>query len=446
MKAKSSMIVHKTMSNLIYGVTERPRKLSEWIGYIAQYFFCVLPATMLISRICGTSIAAGLVSAGLGTLTFLAITKMRCAMVTSNSGATVSAIVGTMALSKTVEAGMTGVVVGGSIMMLIYMIAAILVRKFGTNWLNKLMPPVVSGSTIIVIGASLTLFIPAYAQVNGQFSYWGVAVCLCTMAVAALVGHYAKGIWKTLPFLAAIIVGDVLAIVITLCGLAPLVDFAAMVPHSVLSLPELAFLHLDFVNFEWSTLPQILLMFGLVALSAMTEHVADVTTAGKIAEQNYLQDPGLHRTLLGDGVSSFVGSLTGTQMTTTYSEYTGTMAVSRVASAWVTLGTAVTLIVFAFITPFTNFLASLPNCIIAGISILAYGAIANTGVRTLIDAKVNFTKNRNLFIFAAMFSAGISGLAIPITENFAISGIVFAMIVGIVLNLILRERKGDSKE
>lgn len=440
------MIVHKTMSNLIYGVTERPRKLSEWIGYIAQYFFCVLPATMLISRICGTSIAAGLVSAGLGTLTFLAITKMRCAMVTSNSGATVSAIVGTMALSKTVEAGMTGVVVGGSIMMLIYMIAAILVRKFGTNWLNKLMPPVVSGSTIIVIGASLTLFIPAYAQVNGQFSYWGVAVCLCTMAVAALVGHYAKGIWKTLPFLAAIIVGDVLAIVITLCGLAPLVDFAAMVPHSVLSLPELAFLHLDFVNFEWSTLPQILLMFGLVALSAMTEHVADVTTAGKIAEQNYLQDPGLHRTLLGDGVSSFVGSLTGTQMTTTYSEYTGTMAVSRVASAWVTLGTAVTLIVFAFITPFTNFLASLPNCIIAGISILAYGAIANTGVRTLIDAKVNFTKNRNLFIFAAMFSAGISGLAIPITENFAISGIVFAMIVGIVLNLILRERKGDSKE
>lgn len=439
------MIVLKNMGNLIYGVTEKPRKLTEWIGYIAQYFFCVLPATMLISRICGTSIAAGLVSAGLGTLTFLAITRMRCAMVTSNSGATVSAIVGTMALSKTVDTGMTGVVIGGAIMMVIYAIAAVLVKKFGTNWLNKLMPPVVSGSTIIVIGASLTLFIPAYAQVNGEFSYWGILVCLCTMLIAALVGHYTKGIWKTLPFLAAIIAGDILAIVITLCGFAPLVDFQAMIPHSVFSVPDLAFLHLDFVNFDWATLPQILLMFGLVALSAMTEHVADVTTAGKIAEQNYMQDPGLHRTLLGDGVSSFVGSLTGTQMTTTYSEYTGTMAVSRVASSWVTLGTAVTLIVFAFITPFTNFLASLPNCIIAGISILAYGAIANTGARTLIDAKVDFTKNRNLFIFAAMFSAGVSGLAIPITDNFAISGIVFAMIVGIILNLILVDRKEAGK-
>ena len=214
-----------------------------------------------------------------------------------------------------------------------------------------------------------------------------------------------------------------------------------MIPRSVFSVPDFAFMHLNFATFDWSTVPQILLMFGLVSLSAMTEHVADVTTAGKIAEQDYLKNPGLHRTLLGDGVSSFLGSITGTQMTTTYSEYTGTMAVSRVASSWVTFGTALTLIAFAFVTPFTNFLASLPNCIIAGVSILAYGAIANTGVRTLIDSKVDFSKNRNLFIFAAMFSAGISGLALPVTANFAISGIVLAMIVGIVLNLILVERK-----
>ena len=432
--------------NMIYRVSDKPKRIGEWIGYIAQYFFCVLPATMLISRICGTSIAAGLVSAGIGTLTFLLITRLRCAMVTSNSGATVSAIVGTMALGKTVDAGMTGVVLGGLTMMIIYAIASLLVKKFGTNWLNKLMPPVVSGTTIIVIGASLTLFIPAYAQVNGEFSYWGIGVCFITMLVAALVGHYMKGIWKTLPFLVAIVVGDLLAILVTAFGLAPLVDFQAMIPQSVVSLPDFAFLHLNFTEFDWSTFPQIILMFGLVSLSAMTEHVADVTTASKIAEEDYLKNPGLHRTLLGDGVSSFVGSLTGTQMTTTYSEYTGTMAVSRVASAWVTLGTAITLIVFAFITPFTNFLASLPNCIIAGISILAYGAIANTGARTLIDSKVDFTKNRNLFIFAAMFSAGISGLAIPITDNFAVSGIVLAMIVGIVLNLILREKKVTTPE
>ena len=430
--------------HLIYGVSEKPKKIGEWIGYIAQYFFCVLPATMLISRICGTSIAAGLMSAGIGTLVFLLVTRMRCAMVTSNSGATVSAIVGTMALGGTVERGMTGVVIGGAIMLIIYAVAALLVRKFGTNWLNKLMPPVVSGTTIIVIGASLTLFIPTYAQVGGEFSYWGILVCFITMIVAALVGHYAKGIWKTLPFLVAILVGDAVALGITALGWAPLVDFQAMIPQSILSVPDFAFLHLDFVNFDWTTLPQILLMFGLVSLSAMTEHVADVTTAGKVAEEDYVKNPGLHRTLLGDGLSSFVGSLTGTQMTTTYSEYTGTMAVSRVASSWVTFGTALALIGFAFITPFTNFLASLPNCIIAGVSILAYGAIANTGARTLIDSRVDFSKNRNLFIFAAMFSAGISGLALPVTDNFAVSGIVLAMLVGILLNLILVEKKENA--
>lgn len=429
-----------TDKGLIYGINDKPKKIGEWIGFIAQYFFCVLPATMLISKLCGTSIAAGLVSAGLGTLVFLLITKLRCAMVTSNSGATVSAIVGTMALSKTVDEGFTGVILGGLIMAIIYTIAALLVKKFGTGWLNKLMPPVVSGTTIIVIGASLTLFIPAYAMVNNEFSYWGILVCAVTLLVAACVGHYAKGIWKTLPFLVAILVGDVFAIILTLIGAAPLVDFAAMKPEAILAVPDFAFLHIDFVNFDWSTLPQILLMFGLVSLSAMTEHIADVTTAGKVAGEDYTTNPGLHRTLLGDGISSFVGSLTGAQMTTTYSEYTGTMAVSRVASAWVTFGTAITLIVFGFIAPFTNFLAALPNCIIAGISILAYGAIANTGVRTLIDSKVDFSRNKNLFVFGAMFSAGISGLAIPITGDFAISGIVLAMIVGIVLNLILRDK------
>lgn len=429
------------MSNMLYSVREKPRRIGEWIGFIAQYFFCVLPATMLISRLCGTSIAAGLVSAGLGTLVFLAITRLRCAMVTSNSGATVSAIVGVFALSKTVDAGFTGVILGGAVMAIIYAIAALFVKKFGVGWLNRLMPPVVSGPTIIVIGAALALFVPAYAQVNGAFSYAGVIVAFVVMLVAAVVGHYAKGIWKTLPFLIGIIVGDLLAIAITAFGWAPLVDFSAMVPNAVFAVPDFAFLHIDFAGFDWSTLPQIILMFGLVSLSAMTEHVADVTTAGKVAEQDYTKDPGLHRTLLGDGLSSFAGALTGAQCTTTYSEYTGTMAVSRVASVWVTLGTALTLIAFGFFVPFTAFLGALPNCVIAGISLLAYGAIANTGVRTLMDAKVDFTSNRNLFIFAGMFTAGISGLAIPITSDFAISGIVLAMLTGIILNLVLREKK-----
>ena len=429
------------MTDLIYNVNEKPKRLREWFGYTIQYIFAVLPATILIAQICGTSISAGLVSAGLGTLVFLLITKMRVAMVTSNSGATVSAIVGAMALSKAVDKDFTGVVLGGAVMMIIYAIAALFVKRFGTNWLNKLMPPVVSGTTIIVIGASLTLFIPGYAAVNGGTSYLGLGLCFFTMICAAVIAHYARGIWKTLPFLGALIIGDIVAIILSACGVEGLMNLSALVPDSVVSLPDFAFLHLDFAAFDWSNLPGILLMFGLVSLAAMTEHVADVKTASEIAESDYINNPGLHRTLLGDGVSSFVGTLTGAQCTTTYSEYTGTMAVSRVASSWVTLATALSLIGLAFITPFTNFLATLPNCVFAGVAICAYGMIANTGVKTLINSHVDFTLNKNIFIFAGMFSAGISGLFIPVNSDFSISGIVLAMIVGIVLNLVLRDRK-----
>lgn len=427
------------MNKLIYQVNESPKKIREWIGYVAQYVFAVLPATILISTICGTSIAAGLISAGLGTLVFLCITGFKAPMITSNSGATVSAIVGAFALGKSVEQQFTGVVLGGVIMALIYAIAALLIKRYGVNWLFKIMPPVVSGTTILVIGGTLSFFIPTYAQVNGEYSLVGILVCFFTMIVAAVFGHYMKGIWKTLPFLAALIIGDILSIILTLSGVAPLVDFQQFKINSIFAIPDLAFLHLNFATFDWSTLPHILLMFGTVSLAAMTEHIADVSTVSEVAQVNLLQSPGLHRTLLGDGVSSLVGSLTGAQMTTTYSEYTGTMAISRVASVKITLATALTLIGLGFLTPFNQFFVALPNCVFAGVAICAYGMIANTGLKTLINANIDFSDNRNVFIFACMISCGISGLTFS-TGAFSINGIVLAMLVGIILNLILREK------
>lgn len=399
-----------------------------------------MPATILISSICNTSIAAGLISAGIGTLVFLCVTGFKAPMVTSNSGATVSAIVGTIALGRTVDQQFTGVIIGGAIMALIYAIAALFVKRFGVKWLFKLMPPIISGTTIIVIGAVLSFFVPSYAQVNGEYSLLGIGICFFTMIIAALVAHYAKGIWKTLPFLAALLIGDLLCIGLTLTGIAPLVDFTQFRFTSIISVPELAFFHINFSNFDWSTLPQIILMYGLVSLAAMTEHIADVTTAGQVAETNLIENPGLHRTLLGDGLSSFAGALTGAQMTTTYSEYTGTMAVSKVASVKVTLATALTLIGLGFLTPFNQFLAALPNCVFAGVAICAYGMIANTGLKTILNSNIQFNDNKNIFIFACMMSCGISGLAIN-TGNFAIDGIVLAMIVGIILNLILKGEK-----
>lgn len=431
------------MNDLIYNISDKPKTIKEWMGYVAQYVFAVLPATILISSICGTSIAAGLISAGIGTLVFLLITNFKAPMVTSNSGATVSAIVGAFALGHTVEQQFTGVVLGGCVMACIYGIAALFIKKYGVKWLFKIMPPIISGTTILVIGATLSFFIPSYAQVNGEYSLLGLGICAFTMIIAAVIAHYAKGIWKTLPFLGALLIGDLLCIILTLTHVAPLVNFQMLQVKSLFSIPDLAFLHLNFKTYDWSTFPQILLMFGLVSLAAMTEHIADVTTASKVAHSDLLTNPGLHKTLLGDGLSSLAGSLTGAQMTTTYSEYTGTMAVSRVASVAVTLATAITLCLLGILTPFNQFLAALPNCVFAGVAICAYGMIANTGLKTLIGANIDWSDNRNIFIFACMVSCGISGLVIQ-AGQFAIEGVVLAMIVGIILNAILRPQKHRS--
>lgn len=426
-------------NNLIYSTSQSPRTLKEWIAYTTQFVFAVLPATILISSICGTSIAAGLVSAGLGTLVFLLITGFKVPVCTSNSGATVSAVIGALLLTNSVEKNFTAVILGGLIMMAIYTVAGLVVRKSGTQWLTNLLPPVVSGTVVLIIGVTLMSFIPSYAQVNGAYSLLGVFIGLAAAFVCALFGTYGKGIVKTLPFLFTIIIGYVVCIVLTLIGVAPLVDFAKLNFTSVLSVPDFAFLHINFADLTMSNVLQTALMFATVSMAAMTEHIADITTAGQVAGENFVGKY-LHRTLIGDGVSSFVGALTGAQMTTTYSEYTSTMAVSRVASVKVTFATAITLICLGFITPFNQLLAALPNAVFAGISMAAYGMIALVGVRALTNANVDFNKSRNTFIFAIMMSCGCSGIAIS-AGVFNLTGVALSIIVGVILNIVLKDKE-----
>ena len=428
------------MSNLIYSINQKPATAREWIMYTIQFTFAVLTATVLIATICGTNIAAGMVAAGISTLIFLCITKFKAPVVISNSGATVSAVLGAIALSKSVETNLLGVVLGGATIMIIYSIAASLIKKFGISWLTKLIPPIISGTTIMVIGATLAGFIPTYAQVNGSYSLVGGAVAIFTMLVIVLCMHYGKGMIKTLPFLIGLLAGYVLSIILTLLNVAPLVNLAALDFNRIFAMPDFAFLHLNFATFDWSTLPQIILLFGLVSLAAMTEHIGDMMTASAAAEVNLLENPGLHRTLLGDGVGSFVGTLIGAQPNTTYSEYTSTVVVSKVASVYVTFTTACALILLGIFGPFNQFITSLPNCVFAGVSMVAYGMIAMAGLRTIIDNKIDFSNNKNIAIFATMLACGVSGFTIT-SGSFNLSGIALAMVVGIILNLILKDSK-----
>lgn len=424
-------------SQLIYGIQDKPKTLKEWFGYTAQFVLSVLPATMLISLICGTPLAAGLISAGLGTLVFLCITGFKISAITSNSGATVAAIVSTLTLTDAVNKNFLGVVLGGATMCIIYAVAAFLVKRYGTGWINKIFNPLISGTSVLIIGISLTSFIPVYAQVGGQYSLLGVGIALFVVLITCLIGHYSKGLWKTLPFLGGTLAGYLLCIILSLCGVPNLVDFSQFTNMSLLSVPDLTFLHLNFATFHWNTLPQILLMFGIVSLSAMAEHVADINTIGVVTNTDTISQ--LPRTLLGDGVSSLVGSLTGSQCTTTFSEATGTIAVSGVASVWCFLAAALSLTALGFITPFNRAVAAMPNCVFAGISILCYSLIANAGLRTIMNAHIDFSNMKNSLIFAAMLSCGVSGIAINY-GSFSFSGVALSIVVGLILNIILKDK------
>lgn len=288
----------------------------------------------------------------------------------------------------------------------------------------------------MVIGANLASFIPTYAQVNRQYSLWGILVAAITAATVAICARYGNKLIKTLPFLIGLIVGYAVSFILTITGVAPLVDMSQFNGFGLLNIPDFAFLHVNFSTFNWNTLPQIILSFGLVSLAAMTEHIGDMTTASAVIGKDLLNEPGLHRTLLGDGIGSLIGTFVGAQPNTTYSEYTSTMAVSGVFSTWFSLSTAISLIALGLLRPFNQFLLALPNCVFAGVSIFAYGFIALAGLRTLINSHIDWAHIKNQLIFSAMLTAGISGLAITYGA-FNLSGIALAMIIGVILNITL---------
>jgi len=231
--------------------------------------------------------------------------------VISNSGATVSAVVGALALSSAVETNFAGVILGGAVIAVIYGAAALAIKKWGIQWLQKLIPPLISGTTILVIGITLAAFIPTYALVGGSYSLWGILIAGITAITTVLCMHYGKSLVKTMPFLIGLLVGYIVSFVLTLTNVAPLVNMDALKISSVFTVPQFAFLQTNFNTFDWSALPQIILSFGMVALAAMTEHIGDMTTASAVTGYNLLETPGLHRTLLGDGVGSLMGTIVG---------------------------------------------------------------------------------------------------------------------------------------
>ena len=426
------------MSNLTYRINEKPKTTKELLGYSLQVMFSCITATLLIALICGTNLTAGLVAAGISTIFFLFITKFRAPLVISNSGATVSAVIGAITLAGPVEKNFLGVMIGGLTIAIIYSIAALLVKKFGVNWITKIITPVMSGAIILIISIQLGFFIPTYAQINGKYSLLGIGVMFLTMILVLLCAFYGKGLMKRWPILFGVLGGYIISIILALCGVQNLVDLSHFQNMKLFVMPDFAFMHISFTNFDWNVVPQILISFSLVALGALAEHLGDVINASNICERDFLTDPGLHRTLIGDGFGSFIGTIIGAQPNTTYTENLSTILISKCASVYITLLAAIELIILGFFGPFSSFILALPNAVFAGASICCYGMIGASAITYLKKTSIDFTDQKTLWIFAIMLMVGTSGLAINY-GNFNVTGICLSILVGIALNLILKE-------
>ena len=401
--------------------------------------FSCITATLLIALICGTNLTAGLVAAGISTIFFLFITRFRAPLVISNSGATVSAVIGAIALAGPVEKNFLGVMIGGLTIAIIYSIAALLVKKFGVNWITKIITPVMSGAIILIISIQLGFFIPTYAQINGEYSLLGIGIMFLTMMLVLLCAFYGKGLMKRWPILFGVLGGYIVSIILALCGVQSLVDLSHFQNMKLFVVPDFAFMHVSFTNFDWSVVPQILISFSLVALGALAEHLGDVINASNICERDFLSDPGLHRTLIGDGFGSFIGTIIGAQPNTTYTENLSTILISKCASVYITLLAAIELIVLGFFGPFSSFILALPNAVFAGASICCYGMIGASAITYLKKTSIDFTDQKTIWIFAIMLMVGTSGLAINY-GNFNVTGICLSILVGIALNLILKNK------
>lgn len=424
------------MNNLIYSISDKPKTIKEWILYALQQVLSVFVATVLIANICGTPVDACLLGGCFGTLLYQFITKFRSPMFISSCGATVSAVCGALAIGTSGH-NYLAVAIGGLIIFLVYALFAGLIKLRGKSIIDKILPPIIIGPITMVIGINLAAFISTYVQVNGTHSNWGIIIALFTMGIVALTSHYFKGFWKTIPFLLGLIGGYALSLIITLLGIMPIVDLSVFNNIKIFTLPDFSFMHWDFNGLSLDTIGQVALMFIPVALCSLCEHYSDHKVLSNIIGVDLTNEPGLHRTLLGDGAASWLGTMLCGLPNTSYGESIATTGFSKVASTAIITLAAIILGALSFFGPVQAAIASIPSCVFGGCAMVLYGYIFASGLKTLMRSKIDLEQNKNLLIVSVILTIGVSGIWL-LHESFA--GVSLAIIAGIILNLILKEK------
>ncbi len=426
---------------MLVDVNEKPA-IAKWIILAIQHVFAMFGATILVPILVNSTagetvltIPVALVTSGIGTLIYILCTKGKSPVYLGSSFAFIAPLAAAY-LKGGIAGAMTGVMVVG----LIYVIVATIVHFAGKNWLNKLLPPVIIGPMIMVIGLGLApSAISQIGLTSGmEFDWKIVLVAFVSFIVTAVVMTKAKGFLKVIPFLVGIVVGYVLSVILGI------IDFTAVQEAKFFSVPQFI---IPFVNYmpDFSALITI----APIAFVTLCEHIGDHTSLSNIIHKDLLKEPGLDKTLLGDGIATFVAGILGGPANTTYGENTSVVGITKVASVWVIGLAAIIAIVVGFLGKFTALVSTLPSAVLGGVSLLLYGFIAVNGLKVLIKNQVNFEDPKNVVVASTMLVLGLGGAAISIISgdlSVTISGMSLAAIIGIVLNLVLSINIGKDKQ
>ncbi len=408
--------------DLLLGVRDKPG-LILWFVLSFQHVIAMFSATILIPIIVGIPPSIALFTSGLGTLIYSVITKAKVPVYLGSSAAFVGAMLAAQEATGSMAASQTGLILVGGV----YVLIAFIIRKFGSGWLSKLLPPVVIGPMILVIGLGLAPWAVSQAGFVEGGDIKNMIVATFTLAITLYFLVKGKGMIKFIPFLIGIFAGYIFA------GLLGLVEFGPVMAAPLFQLPEFSIWGINYSP-DFSLAAIALIPVVIVSIS---EHIGDHTVLGKICGEDFLQDPGMDKTLMGDGIATAVSAFLGGPANTTYGENTGVIGMTKVASVYVTIGAAIIAILLSFSGTVSALIASIPAPVLGGVSLLLYGVIASNGLKVLIDEKVDFKLQRNLIIASIMLVLGLGGAVLPLFGSAVLSGSALAGISGTLLNLIL---------
>ena len=438
--------------NLIYGIKDKP-KFGQMLLFAFQQVLAILAATIAVPAIIGNGMSqsAALFGAGIGTIVYQLFTKFRSPVFLGSSFAFLGSMAAAFAGAASASAGHAGLILGAVFAGLVYVVIAVAVKFAGVNWINKLMPPVVIGPTVAIIGLSLAgnaIGDLSTGRVAGCSPYVALICGLITLVGVVVFSVYGKKMMKLIPFILGILCGYLAATIFTVIGTVTdnaalmVIDFSVFKNLEIFAIPDFTFVEAfkGVKEIDGAFIATIAVAYIPVAFVVFAEHIADHKNLSSIIGEDLLEKPGLHRTLLGDGVGSMAGAIFGGCPNTTYGESVGCVAITRNASVITITTAAIMCIIISFFGPFVAFLDSIPGCVMGGVCVTLYGFIAVSGLKMI--QKVDLNQNKNLFVVASILIPGIGGMAMAIGKV-TITAIACSLILGIIVNLLVSKAKEE---